>query len=95
MTTQNGKAKTSLLFREVNMRINEVSQAWSDGEDRDFLCECGDGACTEAIAVARADYGDARTAGFFLFATAHGDESEVAVIKARGGYSIVDVPNST
>jgi hypothetical protein len=43
------------LTREVNDRIYEV--LIKDGsEDGDFLCECGDGDCTEAIQLTLREY---------------------------------------
>jgi hypothetical protein len=48
-------ARNEALFREVNERVKEVSDAES-GERIDFLCECGDARCTESIPMTRAEY---------------------------------------
>lgn len=48
-------ARNEALFREVNERVSEVSDA--DAAERiDFLCECGDARCTESISLTRAEY---------------------------------------
>ena len=48
-------ARNEALFREVNERVQEVS------EDRatlttDFVCECGDATCTQTIALRDEEY---------------------------------------
>ena len=48
-------ARNETLFREVNERVREVSDA--DASERiEFLCECGDAGCTESISLTRAEY---------------------------------------
>jgi hypothetical protein len=45
-----------ILFREVNERIEEL-QSGAGVENRfDFLCECGDEDCVEAISLTHAEY---------------------------------------
>jgi hypothetical protein len=48
-------ARNEALYREVNERVEEVS-ASSLVERIEFLCECGDETCTEAILLDRAEY---------------------------------------
>lgn len=45
--------KNEALFREVNERIHEIT---TYDEDAEFLCECGDPTCTEAIQLTIAEY---------------------------------------
>ena len=45
--------KNEALFREVNERIREITTYDGDAE---FLCECGDPSCTEAIPMTLAEY---------------------------------------
>lgn len=81
--------RNSVLFREVNERITDLS-AWSDGEPRELLCECGDEGCIEAILVTRADYQAAREGAHrYLVASKHDGESATTLVQARDGYSIV------
>jgi len=45
--------KNEALFREVNERIREIT---TYDEDAEFLCECGDATCTEAIHMTLGEY---------------------------------------
>jgi hypothetical protein len=48
-------ARNEALFREVNERVKEVT-ADPTAERIEFLCECGNADCTEAISLDRAEY---------------------------------------
>jgi hypothetical protein len=87
--------RNSLLIREVNERIAEVS-AWSNGEPRELLCECGDEACIAAILVTRADFQAARKRPRgYLVDSKHGGDGATSVVEARDGYSIVEYQESS
>jgi hypothetical protein len=65
-------ARNEALFREVNERVQEVS------EDRatlttEFVCECGDTGCTETIPLRDEEYEHVR-ADPLLFAMVPGHE---------------------
>jgi hypothetical protein len=65
-------ARNEALFREVNERVQEVS------EDRatlttDFVCECGDATCTKTIPLRDEEYEHVR-ADPLLFAIVPGHE---------------------
>jgi hypothetical protein len=65
-------ARNEALFREVNERVQEVS------EDRatptaDFVCECGNAACTDTIPLRDEEYEHVR-ADPLLFAIVPGHE---------------------
>jgi hypothetical protein len=65
-------ARNEALFREVNERVQEVS------EDRatlttDFVCECGNADCTETIPLRDEEYEHVR-ADSLLFAIVPGHE---------------------
>jgi hypothetical protein len=47
-------ARNESLFREVNERVKEISDA-SEGRI-DFLCECGDDQCTASISLTLVEY---------------------------------------
>ena len=83
-------SRQSLLFREVNQRVAELSDPWPEGDVREFLCECGDPDCTETVAVTRSDYAVAREDPCrFLLASTHIGE-DMAVRVSRDGYVIVE-----
>ena len=49
--------KNEALFREVNERIKEITAYDGDAE---FLCECGDDACTRPIRLTIEEYEQVR-----------------------------------
>jgi hypothetical protein len=44
--------KNEAVFREVNERINDITRE----DAAEYLCECGNGNCTETIQMTVADY---------------------------------------
>ena len=65
-------ARNEALFREVNERVQEVSDSRAT-LTTDFLCECGDAACTETIPMRDEEYEQVR-ADPLLFAVVPGHE---------------------
>jgi hypothetical protein len=65
-------ARNEALFREVNERVQEVSETRAT-LTTDFLCECGDAACTETIPMRDEEYEHVR-ADPRLFAVLPGHE---------------------
>jgi hypothetical protein len=89
--TREQAVRNSLLIREVNERIADLSDSWLDGEPREFLCECGDESCIEVILVPRADYQVVREhSGRYLITSDHGDDAGTKARRTRDGYSIVE-----
>jgi hypothetical protein len=53
--------KNERLFREVNERIREVGERFSDELTRfDFFCECADFTCTQRLTLALREYESVR-----------------------------------
>jgi hypothetical protein len=91
VATHERAVRNSLLIREVNERIAELSESWLDGEPRELLCECGDESCIQVILVTRADYEVARDhSDRYLITPDHGEETRTKVRTTRDGYSIVE-----
>jgi hypothetical protein len=91
MTVREQAMRNSLLIREVNERIAELSDSWLDGEPRELLCECGDESCIQQIPVTRADYEAAREhVGHYLITSDHGADAGTNVRMTREEYSIVE-----
>lgn len=65
-------ARNEALFREVNERIDDVSED-RPTEMTDFLCECGDVECTKAISLRDDEYERLRSDSL-LFAVTPGHE---------------------
>jgi hypothetical protein len=71
------------LFREVNERIEAVSQQWTSLE---LICECVDTRCTATVALGRDEYERVRNdPGCFVVAPGHTvpDAEEVVAHAAR------------
>jgi hypothetical protein len=87
--------RNSLLFREVNERIREVSIAWLERESQELLCECQDPTCTATIAVVRADFrAVGEQPGRFLLASRHADDAGTRILACRDGYLTVEFVES-
>jgi hypothetical protein len=56
--------KNEVLFREVNERIREITSPPAEAE---FLCECGDAACTQPVPMSLAEYEQVRVEGRHFF----------------------------
>jgi hypothetical protein len=82
-----GRAKNEVLFREVNERIHEVAE----GSKSDFICECADIACTQAVFLTLADYEAVRSVpANFVVADGHQDQRLEAIVRSEDGYLIVE-----
>jgi hypothetical protein len=65
-------ARNEALFREVNERVQEVSESRAT-LTTDFVCECGDAGCTKTIPLRDEEYERVR-ADPLLFAVVPGHE---------------------
>jgi hypothetical protein len=65
-------ARNEALFREVNERVQEVSENRAT-LTTDFLCECGDASCTRTIPLRDEEYEHVRSDPL-LFAIVPGHE---------------------
>jgi hypothetical protein len=85
-------AENEALFREVNERIRELSDPWTNGADRvEFTCECANLGCAERIAVMLDEYEDVRShADRFLVAPGHLDLEVEDIVTERDGFWVVE-----
>jgi hypothetical protein len=87
----NGHKRNQLLYREVNKRVREASDAWDSRETLGFLCECGDDDCIVSVELTPAQF-DAitRDGAHFLLASHHrGSVEPERVIGAHDGFLVV------
>jgi hypothetical protein len=83
--TETRIAKTEALFREVNERVAERAAEF-DADDAEFVCECGDPACTHRIPASLDEYEQVRAEGdLFLVAEGHEEAPDVERVVAREG----------
>jgi hypothetical protein len=82
------------LFRAVNERVAEVAKHFLPGETPtavNFSCECGDGACTEQIAMTVAEYEAVRAkATQFAVVPGHEVPDIERVVSRHAGYLVVE-----
>lgn len=88
---QRKAGQNEALFREVNERIERVSDALEVTPQRlAILCECGDIDCMEQIEVSQSEFERIRQdpALFFVF-PGHGDSDTEDVVEHREDYDVV------
>jgi len=65
-------ARNEALLRAINERVAEVSQVDGEGEPVEFICECGDADCVEAIPLTLDEYESVRSnATWFVVRPGH------------------------
>ena len=79
------------LFREVNERIERVSETLQIANERiGILCECGDDACTERVDVDLRDYERIRSDGALFFVRPGHESPDVEDVVERGdGWDVI------
>jgi hypothetical protein len=84
------------LLREVNDRVEEVSQEFSSGEaepdkgEADFLCECGRDNCIETVRMTVREYEEVRSEEtLFVVFPGHEDASVEEVVQRFERYTVV------
>ena len=83
-------ARAESLFRELNERIAESAERFESTE-AEFVCECGDTACTHRVEASLETYERVREHGTrFLLAPGHCDERVERVVGERSQYEVVE-----
>jgi hypothetical protein len=55
-------AENESRFRDINERLeSDLERIPDDGETADFVCECGDAACSEPVPLLRSEYEHVRS----------------------------------
>jgi len=85
-------AQNEALFREVNERIRELVDAWTDADDRlELTCECANLSCAERIVVVLDEYeGVRRHPDRFLVAPGHLDLEVEDIVNECDGFWVVE-----
>ena len=79
------------IFRDVNERIQHGHVEFELEGLQDFLCECGDAACTARIRLTRDEYEALRSnPRAFAIVPGHDDPCVEDVVENRGRYAIVE-----
>jgi hypothetical protein len=85
-------AMNEALFRDVNERIREISDSFSQEEATyDFLCECSDPGCADRVVLTRAEYEHVRSDSTrFVVAKGHALPEVESVIEQAKDHVIVE-----
>jgi hypothetical protein len=89
---ERAKARNESFFREVNDRIEAVSETIPAREPTmEFLCECDDLQCQETLRVTRAEYENVRAEPtHFIVRPDHVDGRIEHVVRATDRFSVVE-----
>jgi hypothetical protein len=91
---QERSAKNEALFREVNERIQEVSerlQVMPDDDRLEFRCECGRPACDDFVSLSPTEYEHVRREDDrFVIVPGHEDPEIERVVERTERYLVVD-----
>lgn len=89
---RDGEARSRGVFREVNEQIKRVHERYGGARREElFICECGNGTCTKALAVPIADYEAVRGhARRFLIAFDHENPEVERVVSENGEFAVVE-----
>lgn len=83
-------ATTEAIFRNVNERIAETAERF-DSQSAEFVCECGDRACTHRVEASLDKYDQVRQdATHFLLAPGHENERFERVVEQKRRYAVVE-----
>jgi hypothetical protein len=86
-------ARNEVLFRQVNERVKDVSDAFAsvDPSPIDFMCECGREDCTAPIALSASEYERVRSNPRHFFVLPGHVRPEVEVVaREADGYVVVE-----
>jgi hypothetical protein len=83
--------KNEALFREVNERIERVTESLQLTTERiAILCECADGSCTERIEVSLPEYERVRQDSTLFFVSIGHEKPDVeSVVEQNEEYDVV------
>jgi hypothetical protein len=81
---------TEAIFRNVNERIAETAERFDSGST-EFVCECGDRACTHRVEAPLEKYEQVRRdATHFLLAPGHENERIERIVEQKRRYTVVE-----
>jgi hypothetical protein len=84
--------KNEAVFRRVNERLKELGEGFSlVAEHSDFVCECGNEGCVEAVELSLDEYERVRAnPAWFIVRPGHEAPGLEFVVERHGTYSIIE-----
>ena len=84
-------ARNEAMFREVNERIEKVTERFAAADPMSFVCECVDNTCSRHVELTREEYEDAaEQRKRFAVAPDHDDPELENVVERHKGYIVVE-----
>ena len=86
-------ARNEVLFRQVNERVKDVSDAFAaiDPSPVEFVCECGRETCAEPISMTLSEYERVRSIPtHFIVVPSHVVAEVEVVVREGDGYVVVE-----
>jgi hypothetical protein len=86
-------ARNETLFRQVNERVKDVSEAFAavDASPVEFVCECGDRDCTEPLSLTLKEYEGIRSVPtHFIVVPDHVNPTIEVIVRRNNGYVVVE-----
>ena len=93
MTPATRVAKNESFFREVNERINELSERFHTREESpvEFVCECSRLGCVEQVSLTLSEYQEVRAVPtHFAVAPGHVEPDHERVVRSNPRFTIVE-----
>jgi hypothetical protein len=89
--SQERLARNESFFRQVNERINEVTEGFQGDQAYEFFCECADPECTDRITLTSEDYEWVRSNPTrFVLARGHIAPEIEHVVERDGDHVVVE-----
>jgi hypothetical protein len=83
--------RNEALFRQVNERIEDVSEDVPGSEFIGFLCECGEATCVEQVELTREEYEQIRSVpDHFAIKPGHEHPDFERVLNEGERYAVID-----
>jgi hypothetical protein len=91
------KGRRQGIYREVNRRVRQVAESYVADQPIDFLCECGEGACTASIELTKAQADPILSQSeSAMIATEHAESPNgQRVLAENGRFVVVDLWGET
>jgi hypothetical protein len=91
MASHEQDARNQALFRELNEKIELLSEKPRSGDHDRLVCECGNSECVQQIELTRAEYEDVRAhASRFIVALNHENPETESIVEQNGRYAVVE-----
>lgn len=91
MSWREREARNEARFRDQNEWIEATSERFGTGQLTTYVCECGDGQCTQAIELTHDEYESVRSAAtHFAVVPNHENPESEGVVTEGTRFAVID-----